>query len=108
MYLAVLEDGAIAFQYDAEGLNGGFSISPFSIPLDGKFLSIIRISLKASSASFTIPFRTAGGTSRQAMLVKKGVNYERLNPLTKLSLIGGNGLGGHNYEPTQTAETRPF
>lgn len=36
-------------------------------------------------------------------LAKQGINYDRLSPLTKLSLIGENGLGGLNYEPSQFA-----
>ena len=35
-YLVDLEDGRIAFQYDDEWINTGFSISPFSLPLDNK------------------------------------------------------------------------
>ena len=34
-------------------------------------------------------------------LAKQGINYDRLSPLTKLSLIGENGLGGLSYEPSQ-------
>ena len=45
-------------------------------------------------------------------LAKQGINYDRLSPLTKLSLIGENGLGGLNYEPSQflagSAEAHDF
>lgn len=36
------------------------------------------------------------------MLLKHGINPDRLSPLTKLSLISGQGLGGLTYEPSQT------
>ncbi len=35
-YLAEVEGRQIAFQYDDEWLKTGFSISPFSIPLENK------------------------------------------------------------------------
>lgn len=35
-YLAEVEAHQIAFQYDDEWLQTGFSISPFSIPLENK------------------------------------------------------------------------
>ena len=34
--LAETRDGKGAFQYDREWLNHGFSINPFSLPLDGR------------------------------------------------------------------------
>ena len=36
------------------------------------------------------------------MFLKHGINPDRLFPLTKLSLISGQGLGGLTYEPSQT------
>ena len=33
-YLAELENGKLAFQYDEKWVKNGFSISPFSLPLD--------------------------------------------------------------------------
>ena len=36
------------------------------------------------------------------MLAKQGMNYAELSPLTKLSIVSENGLGGLTYEPSQT------
>lgn len=36
------------------------------------------------------------------MLAKRGINYSRLYPLTKLTLISGQGLGGLTFEPNQS------
>lgn len=104
-YLAVVEEG-IAFQYDSEWLKDGFSISPFSLPLKGE----VYIDRKDNFEGLYGVFHDSlpdgwGGTSCSRMCAKKGVNYEKLNPLTKLSLVGGNGLGGLNYVPTQAVET---
>ena len=35
-YLAELDNGQIAFQYDEFWIKNGFSISPFSLPLNDK------------------------------------------------------------------------
>ena len=35
-YLAEIKNSEIAFQYDENWLTSGFSISPFSLPLDNK------------------------------------------------------------------------
>ncbi len=104
-YLAVVDEG-IAFQYDPEWLKDGFSISPFSLPLKGD----VFIDRKDNFGGLFGVFHDSlpdgwGELLVSRMCAKKGVNYEKLNPLTKLSLIGGNGLGGLNYEPTQAVET---
>lgn len=104
-YLAVADEG-IAFQYDAEWLRDGFSISPFSLPLKGDVFINRKDNFDGLFGVFHDSLPDGWGellVSR--MCAKNGINYERLNPLTKLSLIGGNGLGGLNYEPTQAVET---
>lgn len=104
-YLAVVEEG-IAFQYDPEWLRDGFSLSPFSLPLEGKVFIDRKDNFEGLFGVFHDSLPDGWGellVSR--MCAKKGVNYEKLNPLTKLSLIGGNGLGGLNYEPTQAVQT---
>lgn len=104
-YLAVVDEG-IAFQYDAEWLKDGFSVSPFSLPLKGDVFIDRKDNFEGLFGVFHDSLPDGWGellVSR--MCARKGVNYEKLNPLTKLSLIGGNGLGGLNYEPTQADET---
>ncbi len=104
-YLAVVDEG-IAFQYDADWLKNGFSISPFSLPLKGD----VFIDRKDNFGGLFGVFHDSlpdgwGELLVNRMCARKSVNYEKLNPLTRLSLIGENGLGGLNYEPTQAAET---
>ncbi len=38
--LAILQNNLIAFQYDDKWIMNGFSISPFSLPLEKKYLSL--------------------------------------------------------------------
>lgn len=42
------------------------------------------------------------------MLYKKGIDPDKLSPLTKLTLISKNGLGGLEYEPSSPLETMDF
>ena len=105
-YLAVIESGEVAFQYDTEWLNSGFSISPFSLPLDGRVFIDRKDNFEGLFGVFDDSLPDGWGELLvKRMLAKKGINYEKLNPLTKLSLVGENGLGGLHYEPTQATET---
>lgn len=36
--------------------------------------------------------------------IRKGINFDKLSPLTRLTLISGNGLGALTYEPAQIFE----
>ena len=101
-YLAEVQDGRIAFQYDSKWLKNGFSISPFSLPLSNQ----IYINGKDNFGGIYGVFHDSlpdgwGELLVKRMLAKMGVNYDSLSPLTKLSLVSGNGLGGLTYEPTQ-------
>ena len=44
-YLAEVQENQIAFQYDNEWLKTGFSISPFSLPLENKIFINQRIKI---------------------------------------------------------------
>ena len=58
--LAKTPDNLVAFEYDGDWLNNGFSISPFSLPLVKKFLYRNLIRLTVYSAFLMILCRTAG------------------------------------------------
>ncbi|MDE6586659.1 MAG: type II toxin-antitoxin system HipA family toxin [Clostridia bacterium] len=101
-YLAELEQG-IGFQYDDNWLQNGFSISPFSLPLVSKVFVNKKNTFGGLYGVFADSLPEGWGEllSRQ-MLSKKRINPDRLSTLTKLSLIGENGLGGLTYEPSQS------
>lgn len=99
--LSLLED-KIAFQYDEGWVKNGFPISPISLPLSRE----IYINRKDNFGGLYGVFHDSlpdgwGELLVSRMLAKKGINYEALNCLTKLSIIGDNGLGGLSYEPSQ-------
>jgi len=106
-YLAELNDGEIAFQYDDEWLRSGFSISPFSLPLENKVYITNKTTFDGVYGVFNDSMPDGWGELLvKRMLAKKGINYDRLSPLTKLTLISGSGLGALEYEPRQAQDEK--
>lgn len=92
----------IRFQYSDEWIESGFNISPFSLPLEKK----IYVNKKDTFGGLYGVFADSlpdgwGELLVRRMLSRRGINPDRLSPLTKLSLISGQGLGGLTYEPNQ-------
>lgn len=101
-YLAQLDDG-IAFQYDEKWLKNGFNISPFSLPLEDKVFINRKDIFEGLFGVFADCLPDGWGELLVVrMLAKQGINYSRLSPLTKLTFISGQGLGGLTFEPNQS------
>lgn len=101
-YLAEL-DGKIGFQYDEDWIDSGFNISPFSLPLERKIFINKKDTFGGLYGVFADSLPDGWGELLvRRMLSKRGINPDRLSPLTKLSLISGQGLGGLTYEPSQS------
>lgn len=95
-------NGKIAFQYDEKWLENGFSISPFSLKLDKKIYINSKNNFHGLYGVFHDSLPDGWGIVLMTRkLAKEGINYEKLDPLTKLSLIGKSGLGAFEYEPSQ-------
>jgi serine/threonine-protein kinase HipA len=104
-YLQELEGGKIGFQYDEEWVKSGFSISPISLPLNNNVYTSNSPYFDGLYGVFNDSLPDGWGELLvRRMLSKKGVNFDKLSPLTRLTLISGNGLGSLTYEPTQTVE----
>ena len=102
-YLAELEDNKIGFQYDDDWVKTGFSISPFSLPLSNKVYLNEKLTFNGLYGVFQDSLPDGWGELLlNRMLSKKGINPNKISPLTKLTLVSGNGLGGLSYEPCQT------
>lgn len=101
-YLVDLEDGRIAFQYDEEWVKTGFSISPFSLPLNNKVFINSKMNFDGLYGVFNDSLPDGWGELLvRRMLIKKGINPDDLTPLQKLAIVSKNGLGGLSYEPSQ-------
>lgn len=102
-YLEALPNHKIAFQYAEEWVKKGFSISPFSLPLSDK---VYRSTSPYFNGLFGV-FQDSlpdgwGERLTRKMLNQRGVSYDNLPALSKLSLVGNHGLGGLTYEPSLT------
>ena len=106
-YLVQLDEENIAFQYNDAWIEKGFSISPFSLPLSDK----VYINRKRNFDGLYGVFRDClpdgwGILLTIRALQKIGVDYNKLLPLTKLSLINESGLGGLSFEPFNQIEEK--
>ena len=104
-YLAETEPHVIGFQYDDEWLTDGFSLSPFSLPLREEIFYSKKPFFEGLFGVFWDSLPDGWGELLVIRhLSQQGINYHNLSPLTKLSIIGKNGLGGLSYEPCQNAD----
>ena len=101
-YLAELKNGSIAFQYDNEWLKNGFSISPLSLPLSNEIYISDKPTFNGLYGVFWDSLPDGWGELLvRRMLNKYGINFDKLSPLQKLSIINSNGLGALEYEPNR-------
>ena len=105
--LALTKEGLCAFEYSAEWLNTGFSISPFELPLrSGVFIA------KPS------PFSGGFGVFDDCLpdgwgllildryLQQNGINPHSLSLLDRLALVGSAGRGALEFRPDKSVESR--
>ena len=98
--LALMKNNIVAFEYDNEWLNNGFSISPFSLPLK-KQVFIPKID----------PFDGLYGVFSDSLpdgwgrlLVDRMLNSQNINPreisqIDRLAIVGETGMGALSYKP---------
>jgi serine/threonine-protein kinase HipA len=98
--LALTRENTVAFEYADEWLVEGFSISPLSLPLEKRvFLSNYQ------------PFEGLFGVFNDSlpdgwgrllvdrMLLRQGIQPAAIDPLVRLAIVGGSGMGALAYEP---------
>lgn len=88
------------FKYERKWLDTGFSISPLKLPLKDDLFEADYLPFQGNFGVFEdcMP----GGYGEyvlQKELEKQGVNYQALNPLQKLSIVGSSGMGALCYIP---------
>lgn len=98
--LALADRYLVAFEYTAEWLENGYSISPRSLPLEKKvFIPKIQ------------PFDGLYGVFQDSLpdgwgrllvdrfLLKKGIDPNTVNPLNRLAIVNNAGMGALTYVP---------
>ena len=98
--LALYKNTLAAFSYCDEWLASGFSISPFSLPLEkrvfipewepfGGLYGIFNDSLPDGWGRLLV----------DRMLMRNGISPDELSVLDRLAIVGSNGMGALTYEP---------
>lgn len=105
-FLKQIDNERVAFQYDVSWIREGFSISPFSLPLSDKVYISNNPYHKGLFGVFGDSLPDGWGEFLlRRVLLKSGVNFDKLSPLARLSLINNSGLGGLEYRPKRLNET---
>ncbi len=89
-----------AFEYSEEWLRSGFSISPFSLPLQPGVKIAKPDPFNGLFGIFADSLPDGWGRLLvDRMLRKHGERPEEIDPLTRLSIVGSSGMGGLEYRP---------
>ncbi len=97
--LALTNYGKVAFSYDNEWLENGFSISPFSLPLEPKVFIPNNYIFDGLFGIFADSLPDAWGRLLLERMLKEYGIQKDITVLDRLALIGKNGMGALEYEP---------
>lgn len=103
--LALTPQGLCAFEYDAEFLRNGTSISPFFLPLESKLFVAERDPFDGGFGVFSDSLPDGWGSLLlDRYLREQGRDPDKLTILDRLSLIGSKGRGALEYKPDESVE----
>lgn len=99
--LAVTKDYLTAFEYDADWLQNGFSVSPISLPLQsGVFIPKGFDPFEGTFGVFADSLPDGWGRLLvDRMLRKEGINPVKVDTLNRLAIVGSSGMGALTYYP---------
>lgn len=98
--IAMADGGCMAFQYSDSWLTSGFSISPFSLPLERRVFVAKPHPLDGVFGVFADSLPDGWGRLLvDRMLAGNGLDPNRLSPLARLSIVGATGAGALEYVP---------
>lgn len=98
--LAMTQDGKAAFEYDRMWLKNGFSISPFSLPLEQRVFVPSKPYFFGLFGVFADSLPDAwGNILLNRMLRNHGIDISTLNCLDRLAIVGSSGMGALTYRP---------
>ncbi len=98
--LALTNDNRVAFQYDNEWIENGFSLNPFKLPLN-KTVFIAKITyFRGLFGVFADSLPDSyGELLLDRFLKKKGIDISTLTCLDRLAYVGSSGMGILEYVP---------
>lgn len=98
--MALTESKKAAFEYDDEWLADGFSISPFSLPLEKKVFVPTKDYFRGLFGVFADSLPDAWGQLLlDRMLKKHGINRDEFSIIDRLAVVGNQGMGALIYRP---------
>lgn len=106
--LAQMPDKRVAFQYDNEWIEKGFSISPFSLPLNNNVFVPKESSIDYFDGLFGV-FADSLPDSWGRLLLDRylsscGIKRSDISTLDKLAFIGASGMGALEYVPARESD----
>jgi len=101
--LALTPDFLCGFEYDADWITNGFSISPFYLPLKGGLLMAKRDPFHGGFGVFDDSLPDGwGNLILDRYLTQQNINSQKLTLLQRMALIGGTGRGALEYRPDRS------
>lgn len=103
--LAKTNNNAIAFEYDNEWLNNGFSISPFSLPLEKKVFLPKYEPFNGLFGVFNDSLPDGWGRLLvDRLFLKNKINPSTVDNLNRLAVVQNSGMGALSYKPEHRFE----
>lgn len=98
--LALTKDNKVAFEYDDKWVETGFSISPFSLPLEKRVFVPAKTHFSGLFGVFADSLPDAwGNILLNRILRKNGIESDNINILDRLAIVGNSGMGALTYRP---------
>ncbi len=105
--LAKTPDRLVAFEYDSEWLATGFSISPFSLPLQKKVFIPKFEPFDGLFGVFNDSLPDGWGRLLvDRLLLKNNINPSEIDNLNRLAVVQQSGMGALTYQPEHKFETQ--
>lgn len=98
--IALYKNNLTAFEYDKEWIAGGFSISPFSLPMIQKVFVPKITPFDGIFGVFADSLPDGWGRLLvDRLMLKKHINPYEISNLNRLAIVGNSGMGALTYEP---------
>lgn len=98
--MALYENRLAVFEYDGEWLRDGFSISPFSLPLEKKVFVPKIDHFEGLFGVFADSLPDGWGRLLVDRLMRRnGLNPQTIGSLERLAIVGNSGMGALTYRP---------
>ena len=98
--MALYQNRLAAFEYDSDWIVDGFSISPFSLPLEKKVFMPEWSPFEGLFGVFSDSLPDGWGRLLvDRLMIKNGIDSYVVGNLNRLSIVGASGMGALTYHP---------